>query len=55
MEKDKAELLQGYGVRSKNAEITSDDSESLKRYDEEWRVDSVREVRVRWVKERDRL
>ncbi len=29
----------------------SDDEESLKKYDEEWGVDSVREVRVKWVEE----
>jgi len=27
----------------------SDDNESLKKYDEEWGVDSVREMRVKWV------
>jgi len=31
----------------------SDDAESLKNYDEEWGVDSVSEVRVRWVEEQE--
>ena len=31
--------------------VASEDEESLKKYDEEWGADSVREVRVRWVKE----
>ena len=29
----------------------SDDEESLKTYDKEWGVDSLREMRLRWVKE----
>ncbi len=30
----------------------SDDAESLKKYDEEWGIDSVMKVRMRWVRER---
>lgn len=72
MEKDKAELLQGYGVRSRNAEIATHDfnevrkqkpsiqnavwhasiSFAYEKYDDEWGVDSVREIRVKWVEER---
>jgi len=27
--------------------------ESLKKYDQEWRVDSVKELRVTWVEEQE--
>ena len=31
--------------------FASDDEESLKKYDEEWGMDSVRDVRINWVEE----
>lgn len=47
---DHKEYQEGY-YKYQYLFYASDDAESLKKYDQEWGVDSVREMRVRWVKE----